>query len=303
MAPKAEKKPAEEKKAEKKLPPSKDGSSTVDKTKKSVETYEMYILKVLKQVHPDTGISSEAMDIQTAVRLLFPAELAKNAVSQGVGLGAVVWVQIAAENSYSLLSSTLMSTTAEDGVADFILNDSWQLPLPSDDVAVNVISQIASVEFNIAETDALIWEANAHGEFSIKGTYKAVSVHKDHVKLKTRDELKQWGRIETSICILSVEVLVRVKVLTLALSRSLFLLVSFTRDGRRGINKVFLYRSWASVRVMTADQRALLLKHVVKDDLANKISFKDCVQIARDLSHPRTEFRIAPTTNVHKGKE
>ncbi|RZC82384.1 hypothetical protein C5167_045173 [Papaver somniferum] len=130
MAPKAEKKPAEKKKAqkapapaekkpraEKKLPPIKDGSSTVDKKKKkSVETYEMYILKVLKQVHPDLGISSEAMgimnsftddifeilaressklagynmrrtltnrEIQTAVRLLFPGELAKNAVSQG----------------------------------------------------------------------------------------------------------------------------------------------------------------------------------------------------------------------------
>lgn len=66
-----------------------------------------------------------------------------------------------------------------------------KLPLPSDDVAVNVISQIASVEFNIAETDALIWEANAHGEFSIKGTYKAVSVHKDHVKWRSRVWFKQ----------------------------------------------------------------------------------------------------------------
>ncbi|XP_026434167.1 uncharacterized protein LOC113331736 [Papaver somniferum] len=50
------------------------------------------------------------------------------------------------------------------------------------------------------------------------------------------------------------------------------------------VHEVFLYRSWASVRVMTADQRALLLKRVIKDDLANKISFKDCVQIARDLN-------------------
>ncbi|RZC87719.1 hypothetical protein C5167_028173 [Papaver somniferum] len=50
------------------------------------------------------------------------------------------------------------------------------------------------------------------------------------------------------------------------------------------VHEVFLYRSWASIRVMTADQRALLLKRVVQDDLANKISFKDCVQIARDLN-------------------
>ena len=66
MAPKAEKKPAkkkpageEEKKAEKKpraekkLP--KDASSSDKKkkrTKKNVETYKIYIFKVLKQVHP-----------------------------------------------------------------------------------------------------------------------------------------------------------------------------------------------------------------------------------------------------------
>jgi histone H2B len=129
MAPKAEKKPAEKKpaaekapaekkpRAEKKLP--KDASS-VDKkkkrSKKSVETYKIYIFKVLKQVHPDIGISSKAMgimnsfindifeklaqeasklsrynkkhtissrEIQTAVRLVLPGELAKHAVSEG----------------------------------------------------------------------------------------------------------------------------------------------------------------------------------------------------------------------------
>ena len=135
MAPKAEKKPAEKKpaaaaaekapaaekkpKAEKKLP-TKEGGSTVDKkkkrSKKSVETYKIYIFKVLKQVHPDIGISSKAMgimnsfindifeklagessklarynkkptitsrEIQTAVRLVLPGELAKHAVSEG----------------------------------------------------------------------------------------------------------------------------------------------------------------------------------------------------------------------------
>ncbi|XP_009593026.1 histone H2B.2 [Nicotiana tomentosiformis] len=131
MAPKAEKKPAEKKPADEKAPaekkpkagkklPAKDGASGVDKkkkkAKKSVETYKIYIFKVLKQVHPDIGISSKAMgimnsfindifeklaqessrlarynkkptitsrEIQTAVRLVLPGELAKHAVSEG----------------------------------------------------------------------------------------------------------------------------------------------------------------------------------------------------------------------------
>nr|GEU60145.1 histone H2B.3-like [Tanacetum cinerariifolium] len=131
MAPKtaSEKKPATEKKptaektqkpkAEKKLP-AKDTSASADKKKKthkkSVKTYKIYIFKVLKQVHPDIGISSKAMgimnsfindifeklaaessklvrynkkktlssrEIQTAVRLVLPGELAKHAVSKG----------------------------------------------------------------------------------------------------------------------------------------------------------------------------------------------------------------------------
>ncbi|CAI8616534.1 unnamed protein product [Vicia faba] len=138
MAPKGEKKPAEKKpveekkstiaektpaekkpKAVKKLP--KDGGAAggdkkKKRNKKSVETYKIYIFKVLKQVHPDIGISSKAMgimnsfindifeklaaessrlarynkkptitsrEIQTAVRLVLPGELAKHAVSEG----------------------------------------------------------------------------------------------------------------------------------------------------------------------------------------------------------------------------
>ncbi|XP_062179924.1 histone H2B.11-like [Phragmites australis] len=135
MAPKAEKKPAEKKpaeekaekapkaekkpKAEKRLPASKEGGGDKKgrkKAKKSVETYKIYIFKVLKQVHPDIGISSKAMsimnsfindifeklaqeaarlarynkkptitsrEIQTSVRLVLPGELAKHAVSEG----------------------------------------------------------------------------------------------------------------------------------------------------------------------------------------------------------------------------
>ncbi|ORZ41075.1 histone-fold-containing protein [Catenaria anguillulae PL171] len=80
------------------------------------ETFNTYIYKVLKQVHPETGVSNKAMsimnsfvmdiferiadeasklaqinkkstissrEIQTAVRLLLPGELAKHAVSEG----------------------------------------------------------------------------------------------------------------------------------------------------------------------------------------------------------------------------
>ncbi|XP_046686580.1 histone H2B-like [Homalodisca vitripennis] len=86
------------------------------KKRRRKESYAIYIYKVLKQVHPDTGVSSKAMsimnsfvndiferiaaeasrlahynkrstitsrEIQTAVRLLLPGELAKHAVSEG----------------------------------------------------------------------------------------------------------------------------------------------------------------------------------------------------------------------------
>ncbi|KAK0420319.1 hypothetical protein QR680_014614 [Steinernema hermaphroditum] len=86
------------------------------KRKSRKESYSVYVYRVLKQVHPDTGISSKAMsimnsfvndvferiageasklahynkrstiasrEIQTAVRLILPGELAKHAVSEG----------------------------------------------------------------------------------------------------------------------------------------------------------------------------------------------------------------------------
>ncbi|XP_071690564.1 histone H2B.3-like [Rutidosis leptorrhynchoides] len=133
MAPtKAEKKPAGKKpssssladkkpsKAERKLPketvPAVSAEKKKKKIKKSSETYKIYLFKVLKQVHPDIGISGKAMgimnsfindifeklaqessrlarynkkptitsrEIQTAVRLVLPGELAKHAVSEG----------------------------------------------------------------------------------------------------------------------------------------------------------------------------------------------------------------------------
>ena len=84
---------------------------------KKKETYAVYIYKLLKQVHPDTGISTKAItimdsfvnciferianessllsqhqngrtvisscEIQASVRRLLPAELAKNAITEG----------------------------------------------------------------------------------------------------------------------------------------------------------------------------------------------------------------------------
>ncbi|KAF3784408.1 Histone H2B-1 [Nymphaea thermarum] len=120
--PVAEKTPAEKKpKAEKKLPGKEGADKKKKKSKKGTETYKIYIFKVLKQVHPDVGISSKAMsimnsfindifeklaqeasrlarynkkptitsrEIQTSVRLVLPGELAKHAVSEGTKAAA-----------------------------------------------------------------------------------------------------------------------------------------------------------------------------------------------------------------------
>ena len=112
--------PAIQKKEEKKPKTATAAAAAADKKankkKTNYTSYSTYIYKVLKQVHPDTGISKKAMnimdsfvhdifekiaveagtlarytkrhtissrEIQTAVRLLLPGELAKHAVSEG----------------------------------------------------------------------------------------------------------------------------------------------------------------------------------------------------------------------------
>ncbi|KAJ5667928.1 histone H2B [Penicillium sp. IBT 18751x] len=113
-APVGGKAPAEKKEAGKKTAAASGDKKKRGKTRK--ETYSSYIYKVLKQVHPDTGISTRAMsilnsfvndifervateasklaaynkkstissrEIQTSVRLILPGELAKHAVSEG----------------------------------------------------------------------------------------------------------------------------------------------------------------------------------------------------------------------------
>ncbi|KAG2349819.1 histone-fold-containing protein [Suillus weaverae] len=93
-----------------------DGDLKKKRKKARKETYSSYIYKVLRQVHPDTGISNKGMnvlnsfvndlferiateasklasytkkstissrEIQTAVRLILPGELAKHAISEG----------------------------------------------------------------------------------------------------------------------------------------------------------------------------------------------------------------------------
>ncbi len=113
MPPKAK---AKKEKAPKEKKPKAEGDKKKGKKKRRSESYSIYIYKVLKQVHPDTGISSKGMsimnsfitdifdkianeagklvrynkkgtlssrEIQTAVRLILPGELAKHAVSEG----------------------------------------------------------------------------------------------------------------------------------------------------------------------------------------------------------------------------
>ena len=108
--------PKASKKGEKKAGKAKAAVGDKKRSKKRKESYSIYIYKVLKQVHPDTGISSKAMsimnsfvndiferiaseagklaryngkstltsrEIQTGVRLSLPGELAKHAVSEG----------------------------------------------------------------------------------------------------------------------------------------------------------------------------------------------------------------------------
>lgn len=120
----------------------KEGIKITRKSARS-ETYSSYIYKVLKQVHPDTGISKRAMlimnsfindiferlaneagrlcrynkkstlssrEIQTAVRLLLPGELAKHAVSEGT-------------KAVTKYSSTIKSTKSTKSSGDAAKSD------------------------------------------------------------------------------------------------------------------------------------------------------------------------------------
>ncbi|XP_050381184.1 uncharacterized protein LOC126798301 isoform X2 [Argentina anserina] len=50
------------------------------------------------------------------------------------------------------------------------------------------------------------------------------------------------------------------------------------------VHEVSNHRSWTKLGVMTAAQRDELLKRVVKDDPSEKLSFKECGKIAKDLN-------------------
>jgi histone H2B len=108
--------PSKQAASAKAAPTKKASTGGKGKRTKRTESYASYIYKVLKQVHPDTGISKKGMsimnsfikdifdriageagklatynkkatlssrEIQTAVRLMLPGELAKHAVSEG----------------------------------------------------------------------------------------------------------------------------------------------------------------------------------------------------------------------------
>lgn len=99
-----------------KLQKVKEGGEKKRKRRRRKESFATYIYKVLRQVHPDIGVSGKAMnvmnsfvidiferlageasrivhynnkstltsrEIQTAVRLLLPGDLAKHAISEG----------------------------------------------------------------------------------------------------------------------------------------------------------------------------------------------------------------------------
>jgi histone H2B len=110
-----EKKPVVESKETKEATGEKKSEKKI-RHKKRIETFSTYIFKVLKQVHPEIGISNKAMlvmnsfvtdiferiaregahlvdanekdtigsrEIQTSVRLVLPGDLAKHALSEG----------------------------------------------------------------------------------------------------------------------------------------------------------------------------------------------------------------------------
>ncbi|KAL3522475.1 hypothetical protein ACH5RR_015309 [Cinchona calisaya] len=50
------------------------------------------------------------------------------------------------------------------------------------------------------------------------------------------------------------------------------------------VHEIFFSRSWASAQFMTADQRTELLKRVLNDEPHKKLSFIECLKIAKDLN-------------------
>ncbi|GAX78504.1 hypothetical protein CEUSTIGMA_g5943.t1 [Chlamydomonas eustigma] len=63
MPPKAPKEAKAEKIAKKETAPKKTTDGKKKKKVSKSESYKVYLYKVLKQVHPDTGVSSKAMSI------------------------------------------------------------------------------------------------------------------------------------------------------------------------------------------------------------------------------------------------
>jgi len=115
MAPKAEKKPAGKKPAKSAVKKTTASQKAGSRRRSRHESYASYIFKVLRQCHPEVNISKKAMaimnsfvndiferiahessklasynkrstisskEVQTAVRLILPGELAKHAVSE-----------------------------------------------------------------------------------------------------------------------------------------------------------------------------------------------------------------------------
>ncbi|TEA21857.1 hypothetical protein DBR06_SOUSAS20010041, partial [Sousa chinensis] len=165
------------------------------------ESYSIYVYKVLKQVHPDTGISSKAMgimnsfvndiferiageasrlahynkrstitsrEIQTAVRLLLPGELAKHAVSEGTK--AVT--KYTSSNVHSFLQSLLkflmvmgMSLLGKEAVRGFQSRDPEEMIIQAEQRAGSGIFSGSLNSPGIVETVSKIVPLTSCGHF------------------------------------------------------------------------------------------------------------------------------------------
>ncbi|XP_053098389.1 receptor-type tyrosine-protein phosphatase F-like isoform X2 [Pangasianodon hypophthalmus] len=131
------------------------------------ESYAIYVYKVLKQVHPDTGISSKAMgimnsfvndiferiagessrlahynkrstitsrEIQTVVRLLLPGELAKHAVSEGTK-AVTKYTSSKQQNACIATQGPLPETT----------EDFWRMPWEHNSTIVVMLTDLCEI--------------------------------------------------------------------------------------------------------------------------------------------------------------
>ncbi|KAJ8667533.1 hypothetical protein QAD02_009196 [Eretmocerus hayati] len=203
------------------------------KHKKRRESYAIYIYKVLKQVHPDTGVSSKAMsimnsfvndiferiaaeasrlahynkrstitsrEIQTAVRLLLPGELAKHAVSEGTkavtkytsskeparGSTTILVAQSAAHLNLSIFMSLLCERLMKLKTHDFIAR---QQSASVKELKIYLQLGQFIICFDFAENDAFVVQNSAqsfHWNNNLATIFTVVIYYVENGELKHR---------------------------------------------------------------------------------------------------------------------